>query len=204
MVSAPHSLGLIRFDERPATAWKNGQGSTREITRRLLGVRGPHFVWRLSVADIAKDADFSTFPGVQRWATLLTTSPGDGVVLDVAGVDTELVPLEPFAFDGSAETHARLTGGPVSILNVMTVQSRMSAQVRIVDLSSGRPLSIAGATALVQLSGRSVAHAAGGASAELGPLDALAPRPRVRILAGSGVVAVVRMENFRAWRAFSW
>ena len=201
MSSSPHSVGLIRVEDRPATAWKNGQGSTREIARRLLGVKGPHFVWRISVAEVTQDADFSSFPGVRRWATLVS---GDGVTLTVDGTDHVLKPLEPLGFDGAAETHATLTGGPVNILNVMTVQSRMSAQVRVVDLSSGRPLSIAGATALVQLSGRSTAYAADGASAELGPFDALGPRPRVRIVAGTGAVAVVRMENFRAWRAFSW
>lgn len=201
MTSAPHALGVVRFGDRPATPWKNGQGSTREIARRLLGVKGPHFVWRLSVADIAKDADFSSFPGVERSATLIA---GDGLVLDVAGTEHELRPLQPFSFDGKAETHARLENGPVSILNVMTVSNRMSARVRVVDLSDGRPLSIAGATVLVQLTGRADVYAADGSSAALGPLDALTPRPRVRLVAGSGTAAVVRMENFRAPRAFSW
>jgi hypothetical protein len=47
-------------------------------------------------------------------------------------------------------------------------------------------------------------YAADGASGNLAPLDALVPRPRVRLVSGSGMAAVVRMENFRAWRAFSW
>ncbi|MDQ6715274.1 MAG: HutD family protein [Actinomycetota bacterium] len=201
MSSAPHSLGLVRFGDRTATPWKNGQGSTREIARRLLGGKGPHFVWRLSVADITHDADFSSFPGVERSAMLIS---GGGLVLEVAGSPHELRPFEPFSFDGGAETHARLTSGPASILNVMTVSNRMSASVRVADLSNGRPLSIAGATVLVQLTGQSTVYAADGASAHLRPLDALVPRPRVRLVAGSGTAAVVRMENFRAWRAFSW
>ena len=72
-------------------------GRDREIARRLLGVRGPHFVWRLSVSDIEKDADFGEFPGVQRSATLIH---GDGMILDVAGTEQEVTPFEPVTFDG--------------------------------------------------------------------------------------------------------
>jgi environmental stress-induced protein Ves len=201
MASAPHSLGVVRSGDREPTPWKNGQGSTREIARRLLGVRGPHFVWRLSVSELVKDADFGRFSGVQRWATLVD---GDGMLLDVAGTEHELQPFEPVAFDGAQEAHATLTHGPVSILNVFTVSSRMEATVRIADFSDGRPLSLAGATVLVQLTGQSSVYAADGSSAILSPLDALVPRARVRLVSGSGTAAVVRMENYRAWRAFSW
>lgn len=201
MAVTPHSLGIVRSGEREPTPWKNGQGATREIARRLLGVRGPHFVWRLSVSDIDKDADFGTFPGVQRSATLIH---GDGMTLDVAGTEHELAPFQPLTFDGEADAHARLTHGPVSILNVFTVASRMSSAVRVADLSDGRPMSIAGATVLVLLSGTASVYAADGASANLAALDALVPRPRVRIVSGMGMAAVVRMENYRAWRAFSW
>jgi uncharacterized protein len=201
MAVAPHSLGIVRSGDREPTPWKNGQGATREIARRLLGVRGPHFVWRLSVSDIAKDADFGEFPGVLRSVTLIH---GDGMILDVAGTEHEVAPFAPVTFDGEAEAHVRLTHGPVSVLNVLAVASRMSAAVRVVDLSDGRPLSIAGATALVLLNGTASVYAADGASGALAPLDALVPRPRVRLVSGSGMAAVVRMENFRAWRAFSW
>ncbi|MEP6648833.1 MAG: HutD family protein [Lapillicoccus sp.] len=201
MAVTPHSLGIVRSGDREPTPWKNGQGATREIARRLLGVRGPHFVWRLSVSDIEKDADFGAFPGVQRSATLIH---GDGMALTIAGTEHEIAPFKPITFDGEAEAQARLTHGPVSILNVFTVASRMSSAVRVADLSDGRPLSIAGATVLVLLNGQASVYAADGASANLAPLDALVPRPRVRLVSGTGMAAVVRMENFRAWRAFSW
>ena len=63
------------------------------------------------MSDIDKDADFGTFPGVQRSATLIH---GDGMALDVAGTEHELVPFQPLTFDGEAEAHVRLTHGPVS------------------------------------------------------------------------------------------
>lgn len=194
------SLGLVRFDERPATPWRNGQGSTREIARRLLGVVGPDFVWRLSVAEIGHDADFSAFPGVERSATLIK---GDGVTLTVDGAANVLRPYEPFVFAGGAETHVILTHGPIRLLNVMTRVSRMSTRVRVVDLADGPAIAVAGATVLVQLTGSSTAYAADGASADLVPFDALTPRPRVRLVAGTGLVAIARMQNFRATRAFA-
>jgi len=196
----PDPLGLVRFDQRPATRWRNGRGSTREVAARLLGVKGPEFVWRLSVAEVTDDVEFSTFPGVERTATLVD---GDGLSLDVNGSEQVLRPYEPFTFDGEAETFARPTAGPVRLLNVMTRTNRMSARVRVEDLSDGRPVTVAGATVFVQLTGGSTAYAADGASADLGPLDALTPRPRVRLLVGTGRVAVVRMQNFRAYRAMA-
>jgi len=193
-------LGLVRFDDRPATRWRNGRGSTREVAARLLGVKGPEFVWRLSVAEVTDDVEFSTFPGVERTATLIE---GDGLSLVVDGTEQVLRPDEPFAFDGEAETFARPTSGAVRVLNVMTKRNRMSARVRVEDLSDGKPVSVAGATVFVQLTGASTAYAADGVSAQLGPLDALTPRARVRLIVGTGRVAVVRMENFRAYRAMA-
>jgi len=192
------TLGLVRFDDRPATAWRNGRGSTREVAKRLLGVVGPDFVWRLSVAEVTEDTEFSTFPGVERTATLID---GAGLGLTVDGSDHQMRPLEPFAFDGEARTLARPTSGPVRVLNVMTKRNRMSARVSIQDLSDGKPITIAGATVFVQLTGTSTACCADGSCADLGPLDALTPRPRVRVIAGTGTVAVVRMQNFRVYRA---
>jgi environmental stress-induced protein Ves len=201
MAGSPHSLGIVRSGDRAPTPWKNGQGATREIARRLLGVRGPHFVWRFSVSDLERDADLAAFPGVERSVTLIH---GEGLALDV-GSDTHLLdPFQPIRFDASVEAHARLTHGPASILNVLTVANRMSAAVRVVDLSSERALSIAGTTLVVLLSGDAQVHAADGAHDTLAPLDALVARPRVRLVSGTGRAAVIRMENFRAWRAFSW
>ncbi len=190
-------LGLVRFSERPPTQWRNGHGSTREMAKRLLGGTGPDFVWRLSIAEVTEDSEFSSFPGVDRSATLIW---GDGLTLEVDGSEQVMTPFEPFRFPGQARTFARPIGGPVRILNVMTKVNRMSAGITVLDLDDGKPVSIAGATCLVQLTGGSTAHAGDGASAELLPLDILTPRPRVRLIAGTGLVAVVRMENYRAYR----
>ena len=79
--------------------WKNGGGSTEEITRDAgAGLDG--FGWRLSIADIAESGGFSSFSGYQRVITVLQ---GDGMTLCVDGEDTRpLLPLDPFAFSGES------------------------------------------------------------------------------------------------------
>jgi uncharacterized protein len=192
---------MVRSGDRTPVPWKNGQGSTREIARRLLGIRGPRFVWRVSISDLVRDADLATFPGVERSVTVVA---GEGAGLVLPGAEHHLVPNLPFRFDGEAQAHVRLPHGPVSILNVLTVTNRMSAEVRIHNLSTDVPLTIAGTTLVVLLSGAASVYAADGAHGDLAPLDALVARPRVRVVSGSGRVAVVRMVNYQAWRAFSW
>jgi len=50
-----------------AMVWKNGQGITHEIAREP--ALGDAFLWRLSIAEVAADGDFSLFPGADRTIT---------------------------------------------------------------------------------------------------------------------------------------
>jgi len=120
MAVTTHSLGIVRSGEREPTPWKNGQGATREIARRLLGVRGPHFVWRLSVSDIDKDADFGTFPGVQRSATLIH---GDGMALDVAEMPVRRLVARHQQVHGPPDA-AQTLRSPIERLTVVVVGHR--------------------------------------------------------------------------------
>ena len=43
-----------------AMPWKNGQGITHEIAREPAA--GDSFLWRLSIAEVAADGDFSLVP----------------------------------------------------------------------------------------------------------------------------------------------
>lgn len=190
-------LGVERFADKPPRPWNNGRGSTRELARRLLGVVGPDFVWRISVAEVSDEVELSTFHGVQR-----TVMPvhGGGMTLDVDGVTHAVAPFESFRFDAEARVFARPDDGAVQILNVMTKSARMVAQVDVVDLADGAH-SIAGATSWVQLTGSASVHTTDDRQADLVPLDTLVPRPRVRVLHGTGLGALVRMTNYRAYHA---
>lgn len=59
------------FDIRkmPVSLWRNGAGETREICCFPPATRD--FFWRASIATIASNGEFSSFPGVDRVITLL-------------------------------------------------------------------------------------------------------------------------------------
>ncbi|MEV7781296.1 HutD family protein [Kitasatospora sp. NPDC088351] len=134
-------IRILRAGERPATAWLNGGGVTREVAGFPAGAGLDTFDWRVSLADVASAGPFSPFPGVDRVITLVD---GPGMALTVDGtehlVDT---PFRPFAFPGDATTGCRLLGGPVVDFNVMTRRGRTTADVsfaaspRAVDVPPG-------------------------------------------------------------------
>lgn len=110
----------------PAGPWRNGGGTTREITSRPAGTDA--FGWRASVADIGRGGPFSAFAGVDRTLTLLA---GDGVRLTSSGVFDRLLVRagEPFAFSGDLALTAELPGGPCRVLNLMARRGHWTARV---------------------------------------------------------------------------
>lgn len=128
-----HTFALDAIAPRP---WKNGGGATREILCLPPGVDLDHFLWRVSLAEIAADGPFSSFPGVDRIITLID---GAGVHLQGVGeagdgVDHRLdTPLQPFAFAGEQPVHARLLDGPCHDLNIMARRGACRSHVDIVQ-----------------------------------------------------------------------
>ena len=109
------SWNLVRLAEVPPTPWRNGGGTTRE----LLAWPGAHD-WRvrLSVAEVAQDGPFSSFPGVQRWFAVLG---GAGVQLRLPDAQHRLtMNSAPFAFDGGMPVDCTLLDGPTQDFNLMT------------------------------------------------------------------------------------
>ena len=95
--------------------WKNGLGVTTEIARAPLE---GDFDWRVSVARVAADGPFSTFPGCDR---VILTLEGAGMVLAQPGTAAEVTLglLEPWAFSGDAITTCTLRGGPIRDFNLI-------------------------------------------------------------------------------------
>jgi uncharacterized protein len=120
---------LIRYGDLKPTPWKNGGGETREIAAFPPGARLDDFLWRISMATVATDGPFSLFPGIDR---VLTVVDGDGLDLDVDGVSHRLMPESaPLAFPGDVPAGARLVGGVVTDVNVMTQRGQGSASVTV-------------------------------------------------------------------------
>jgi environmental stress-induced protein Ves len=122
---------IRRFDlsARAATPWKNGAGATRELAVWPETASLSDFDWRISIAEIAQDGPFSTFPGIDRVIMLLD---GDGVELTGPTFSHCLTtPHRPFAFAGESAVSARLLGGPSRDFNVMARRGRFDVEVDV-------------------------------------------------------------------------
>ena len=105
---------LQRASERPAVPWRNGLGVQYEIT--CDGSFPDDWTWRLSTADITQDVPFSSFPGVTRD---FCVADGNGVVLNINGVDHRCEPGSITKFRGDDVVAAALTDGSMQALNLM-------------------------------------------------------------------------------------
>ena len=122
------------FDLRtvPATPWKNGGGSTRELVCWPPGAGTDAFGWRVSVARIAAAGPFSAFTGVDRQIMLLD---GDGVTLhgeDAVLCHTLQQRWQPWGFAGEQPLDCRLIGGPSTDFNLMLRRGQWQGRMQVV------------------------------------------------------------------------
>ena len=73
---------ILRSPDHRRMPWKNGRGETTEIAVHPAGASIDDFGWRVSMAGVAEDGDFSLFPGIDRTLAVLT---GAGIELQVQG-----------------------------------------------------------------------------------------------------------------------
>lgn len=102
--------------------WKNGGGITREIASSK---EGEPF-WRLSIADVTKDGEFSIFPGLHR---ILTVVEGEGMVLQAENENYHAAPLKPVSFPGGTPLMGKLIEGPVQNFNLIYDAEKLDAEV---------------------------------------------------------------------------
>jgi environmental stress-induced protein Ves len=100
--------------------WKNGLGWTTEI---IVRPAEGELDFRVSIAEVDTDCEFSRLPGIDRSILVLA---GDGMELRVG--DDPPVTLradgEALAFSGDRDTRCHLLGGPTRDFNVMTRRDR--------------------------------------------------------------------------------
>ena len=121
---------VLRAADYPRMPWKNGGGSTEEITRDAgEGLEG--FGWRLSIADIGESGGFSRFEGYQR---IISVLQGAGMHLQVDGLSTRaLRPFDAFAFKGESAVSCSLIDGPIRDFNLIYSPQRYHARLQWVD-----------------------------------------------------------------------
>ncbi|MEV6286904.1 HutD family protein [Kribbella sp. NPDC051770] len=117
-------MRILRAADQQRVAWRNGAGLTTELAG---GGAASDFAWRVSLADVVEDCEFSVFPDVDRTIVLVE---GDGMVLELDGVEHELTRFVPFGFDGGAAVRCRVAG-PTRDLNLMTRRGRASGTVAV-------------------------------------------------------------------------
>lgn len=192
------SLSPERFDLRTIAPqpWKNGAGLTRELASG--GASAVDFDWRISLAEVARDAPFSAFPGIDRCIVLLR---GAGMRLRShdGAIDHALTtPLAPFRFPGDAALDATLVDGPSSDFNVMTRRGVFSSDLRCER--SETALVGADVTLLLCCAGEWQVTAAG--TSTLSPIQALLWREplgalRVEPVGAEAALLVVRLCHDR-------
>lgn len=136
--SLDFSLELIRAADLQPIPWKNGGGTTREITIEPPGATFDTFLWRISMADVDQAGPFSAFAGIDR---IIAVMQGGAMVLNDGntGASHILRPAQPFSFAGETPIHAELPDGPTQDFNLMwrrdAAQGHMTARRTIEHLS---------------------------------------------------------------------
>jgi hypothetical protein len=103
----------INADTLRTEAWANGAGTTTVLAS---GPDPQAWRWRLSIANLERDADFSALPGVRRQFAALDAP----LTLHFPHRHEQpLLRLAVIRFDGGEPPHARLTEGPTRAFNLM-------------------------------------------------------------------------------------
>lgn len=101
--------------------WKNGLGFTYEIARSLQG-EAEDYDWRISMADVDTESEFSFFKDKQRIISVLS---GAGMHLSLKQNmlaephEVHVLARTLFAFDGEQPVYCRLLNGPTRDLNLI-------------------------------------------------------------------------------------
>lgn len=169
-------MRILRAADHKVMPWKNGAGSTTEIAVSPAGAGLDTFDWRVSMASVVEDGAFSAFPGIERTLAVLE---GEGLVLEVEGRAPQTVLKDgvPASFPGDAPTRARLLGGPVVDLNVMTRRGRYAHRLRWQRIDA--PTTLTPAEGLLLLLARTPGLAVEGARLKAG--DAVLLREPARL-----------------------
>lgn len=156
-------MEIIRFAELRPQPWRNGGGVTREVAShpRAASSQDGTWDWRVSIAEVSKEGEFSAFPGMER---VLTVVEGELFLLTVDGVEHPLEKYRPFRFSGDSPAYGSLPTGNVHDLNVITRTGAFKGYTSIIELSKKRAHPVFEGQLGVLLQGQA-AVSPGGASA---------------------------------------
>jgi len=112
------NINIIKPEQFTLVPWKNGLGHTTELAINEGGdLNG--FDWRLSIASVVADGEFSNFSGYQRNLVLIE---GNSLTLDHQNGEVDKLNnlLDIARFDGGCKTLGSLSHGSIKDFNIMT------------------------------------------------------------------------------------
>jgi environmental stress-induced protein Ves len=192
---------LLAPEDYRRMRWKNGRGWTTEIAVHPVtaGFDGQRFEWRVSLAEIENDGEFSAFPGYDR-TILLAEGRGMELSFDCAPPQRIEVPYKPFSFKGEWHTDCRLLDGLVRDFNVMSARTGWRHRCEILHGTSFAYSFVPETQALIAycfrgsataaIPGHHAAHFKSGETLHLAARDASRNR-EIAIVGPEAVVAVV-------------
>ncbi|GAA1499129.1 HutD/Ves family protein [Paeniglutamicibacter kerguelensis] len=206
-MDAPQPLSLspgtvIAYSGISPAPWRNGGGVTRQIVSGKLGVLGTleavpgdGWDWRLSIADVESEGPFSAFAGMTR---ILTVIEGEGLAINIDGVEQRLGRYEPLQFDGGAATSSTLPAGPIRDFNLITRSGTVNGQIDIEELSPEHPRKLFAGQLGVLLQGRARLLAGESKHRPLERYDTVVGGGEdAPAITGSGLLAVVSLQEGR-------
>ncbi|MGH8282987.1 MAG: HutD/Ves family protein [Gammaproteobacteria bacterium] len=128
-----HGIQLLRSQDYRRMPWENGRGWTTEIAvfPADAGLNGKPFDWRVSLADVDTDCEFSVFPGYDR-SILLAEGAGMELSFDSAPTQCITQRYQPFRFKGEWNARCRLLDGPVRDFNVMSARVKYTHTCEVI------------------------------------------------------------------------
>lgn len=173
--------------------WRNGVGTTAEVAREPQSETDGPFDWRVSLASIDRPGTFSTYPNVDR---ILMPLGAAAVLLNVAGVETLLVPTSQLSFAGDDTVSAQLPDGSALALNLMVRRGGPSGYMTLVSGDEQASLIPTAATVIVIAitAAVSVQETTGNGVIRLRRLDALrlADPRHLAVMSGVAVAIAIR------------
>ncbi|HXV30858.1 MAG TPA: HutD family protein [Sinorhizobium sp.] len=163
-------MRILRASDYRHMPWKNGGGETVEIAASPERATVSDFDWRVSMATVASDGAFSSFPGIDRTLSILE---GAGLTLVIEGRSPKLLTVAdpPLSFPADVPTSARLAEGAVTDLNVMTRRHALRHRVKRLHVEGTLPITTNARELVLFCHRGSVALATEGVSATLHALD---------------------------------
>lgn len=123
------TMKVRKYETYRAMPWRNGRGSTLEIAREPAG--GEEFAWRLSLADIERDADFSAYPGYSR-AIVLVAGNSLRLRFERHGRHVLNSARRGTRFEGDWQTHCAVPEGRCTDLSLIVRKGTAAGSAAVV------------------------------------------------------------------------